>query len=185
MSLQVLVPPVQDPVSLAETKLFLQLDADNEDALVLDLIRTATELVERRTGKSLISRTLRQSVFEWPKNGVFSLQSRPMVQVLQIQHVNDQNEVTLVDPGEYYTDVGQARIIALPTFPQIGAGQPTRKLQIDFVAGYGLDNSQIPAPLRMALLIIIKDIFEREPGVETPMPLRAQALLATFTQVRL
>jgi len=185
MSVQVLVPAVMEPVNLAEAKVFLQLDSSHDDALVTDLIRAATEAVEQTTGRALIARTLRQTLKSWPDKGVIALSIRPLISVTQVQNADAAGVSALVDPGDYYVDVNRARVIALPAFPRPSFVHPAEELQIDFVAGYGVDTSFIPASFRMSILLIVRDLYEHRGETGGALPLRAQALLAPFTGVRL
>ncbi len=185
MSVQVLVPASMEPVSLAETKTFLQLDSSHDDALVADLVRAATEAVEQTTGRALIARTLRQTLKSWPDKGIIELAIRPLISITQVQSVDAMGVASLVDPGDYYVDVNRARIIALPAFLRPAFMHPAEELQIDFVAGYGVDTSFIPASFRMSVLLIVRDLYEHRGETGGALPLRAQALLAPFTDVRL
>ena len=185
MSVQVLVPAAMEPVNLAEAKVFLQLDSSHDDALVTDLIRAATEAVEQTTGRALITRTLRQTLKNWPDKGVIALAIRPLISISQIQQTNAAGVSVLVDPGDYYVDVNRARVIALPAFPRPSFVHPAEELQIDFVAGYGVDASFVPASFRMSVLLIVRDLYEHRGETGGALPLRAQALLAPFTDVRL
>ncbi len=185
MSLQVVLPPVADPVSLAETKKFLQVDSDHEDGLIADLIAAATEAVERRTGLILISRTLRQTVKVWPEKGVFALQAAPLIQLLQVQFFDAMGAAQLVDSTAYYVDVQLSRLIALAAFPSLPVSHPAQAIEIDFTAGYGTSPTALPASLRIAVLLVVRDIYEHRGERDGTLLLRAQALLAPFTQVRL
>ncbi len=185
MSVQVLVPAAMEPVSLAEAKVFLQLDSSHDDALVTDLIRAATEAVEQTTGRALIARTLRQTLKVWPNKGIIELVTRPLISIAQIQSIDAMGDATLVDPGDYYVDVNRARVIALPAFPRPAFMHPAEEIQIDFVAGYGVDTSFIPASFRMSILLIVRDLYEHRGETGGALPLRAQAMLAPFTDVRL
>ncbi len=185
MSLQVLVPPAIDPVTLAEAKVFLQLDSSHDDALVVDLIRAATQSIEQITGRALILRSLRQTVNAWPDKGVFALQARPLALLSQIQYRDEAGVTSVIDPADYYVDPNRSRIIALSSFAHFNFTHPSAALLFDFDAGYGVDESFIPAPLRMALLIVVRDLYEHRGERGGALPLRAQALLAPFTEVRL
>lgn len=185
MSVQVLVPPVLEPVSLVETKIFLQLDSSFEDTLVSDLITAANETVEQTTGKVLIARTLRQTFHSWPDKGIFELSVSPLIQINQVQYRDANNVVSVVSPGDYYVDVNRARVIVLSTFPSFSFTHPADALQIDYVAGYGNDAPSIPPSFRLAILLIVRDLYEHRGESVGPMPLRAQALLAPFVDVRL
>jgi uncharacterized phiE125 gp8 family phage protein len=185
MSLNVLIPPAQDPVNLAETRVFLQLDSTYEDTLVTDLIRAANETVERITGVALITRTLRQSINQWPDKGGFALQGRPLNQLIEVRHVDGAGAISVIASTKYYVDIDRSRLIALSSFPRPTFTHPAEQLQMDFTAGYGPDETSIPAPLRMAILLIVRDLYEHRGEHDGALPLRAQALLAPFTEMRL
>lgn len=67
MTLTVITPPEASPVSLAEMKDHLRLGHGGEDALVSELILSATSAVENDIGKVLVARTLERSFQYWPK----------------------------------------------------------------------------------------------------------------------
>ncbi len=185
MNLQVLVPPVVGPVTLIETKVFLQLDSAHEDALVADLIGAGTELVEQLTGRALIVRSLRQTITVWPDKGIFVLQSRPLLQLTKIQYRDAAGILSTIDAADYYVDPNRSRVIALSSFTQFSFTHPSEALLFDFDAGYGVDETFVPASLRMALLLVIRDLYEHRGEHGGVLPLRAQALLAPFMEARL
>ena len=185
MSVQVLTPPVLEPVTLAETKAFLQLDSDYEDDLIADLIQSARETAEIKTGLALITRSLRQ-IFRYSQaRGVFMLAKTPLAQITQVQHVDAEGVATQVDNSTYYVDLGQSRLITLAGFPKPSFTHPAEALWIDFTAGYGPTMAAVPASLRMAILLIVRELYEHRGEDENTLPLRAQALLAPFSEVRL
>ncbi len=185
MSLSILAPPALDPVTLTEAKAFLQLDSTFEDALVGDLVKAATEAVEQATGKALMARTLQQGFTRWPARGIFALQACPLIQLVQVQRRDAAGVHSVVDPAAYYVDQDTARLIALPGFTPPAFIRPAEAILVDFIAGYGNAESDVPAPLRTALLLIVRALYENR-GQETgSLPLRARALMAPFAKVRL
>lgn len=185
MSVQVLTSPALEPVTLAETKAFLQLDSDHEDDLVAGLIQSAREIAENKTGIVLITRTLRQTFRRTPARGVFTLAKSPLVQITQVQYINAESVATLVDNSTYYVDLGQSRLITLAGFPEPAFVHPAEALWIDYTAGFGPATTSVPASLRMAILLIVRELFEHRGEGESALPLRAQSLLAPFAAVRL
>ena len=185
MSVTVLVPPALDPVSLADAKAFLQLDSTFEDALVADLIKTATQMIEKSTAKALISRTVQQEFQSWPERGIFALALRPLVQIVQVQRRDATGTLSAVDPADYYVDTGHGRLIALTSFTHGPFSHPAEAVLVDFITGFGPAESDIPPALRSALMLIVRDLYEHRGENAGAMPLRAQALLAPFSPVRL
>ena len=55
MSLQLVTPPTGEPVSLAEAKLHLRVDVDDDDALIGSIISAARQAAETLTGRQLIT----------------------------------------------------------------------------------------------------------------------------------
>ena len=64
MSVTTLTPPASEPVSLAEAKTLLRIDAADEDTLLASLIVTARHTVETRTGRATpaASRAARRNI---------------------------------------------------------------------------------------------------------------------------
>lgn len=82
MTYALITPPSAEPLTLAEVKAHLRLDGAEEDVLLLSLIRTARQFIERETGLCLITQSWRLYLDRWPRNGVIRLLRSP-VQVIQ------------------------------------------------------------------------------------------------------
>lgn len=67
-ALQIVVPPVVEPVTLAEAKNYLRVDQDitDDDALISELIVAAREYAETYCGRSFANKTYRQSLDSFP-----------------------------------------------------------------------------------------------------------------------
>ena len=84
MSLEIVTPPGAEPLTLAETKAWLRVDHDAEDALIADLIASARGLVEDYLQRCLITRRLIERLDDWGprlRGGAFVL-ARPDVQTI-------------------------------------------------------------------------------------------------------
>ncbi|MEY3740425.1 MAG: hypothetical protein RLZZ192_1101, partial [Pseudomonadota bacterium] len=55
MPLQLVTPPIDEPVTLAEAKLHLRVDFDEDDALILALISAARQAAQTITGRQFIT----------------------------------------------------------------------------------------------------------------------------------
>ena len=61
--------PEEEPLSLADAKLFLRVEHDAEDALITNLVRAARRHVETQTGRRLVTQIWRLVLDAWPLDG--------------------------------------------------------------------------------------------------------------------
>jgi uncharacterized phiE125 gp8 family phage protein len=67
VDLETLVPPVAEPVSLAEAKAWLRIGTDGDDAVLSRLIAAARARFEKETGRALMARTVRERFIPLPR----------------------------------------------------------------------------------------------------------------------
>mgnify|MGYP001012865186 CR=1 FL=1 len=154
MPLQLVTPPAEEPVSLAEAKLHLRVDFPDEDALITSLVAAARQAAETITGRQLVTArwTLVLDSFPGPSlMGVpaglpFSLPVHaillpkcPVQAVIAIEYLDMGGVVQTMPPAEYTVDAACEPARVTPVFgriwpialPQIGA------VTVTFDAGYG------------------------------------------------
>lgn len=167
MSLIQLVAPSVEPVTLADAKTYLKVDADLtvDDTLITLLISAARQYAESYTGRSFITQQWRLtldsfpgqmkpgyvawgSTFGHPGNAVL-LEKGPIQQVDSIVYTAmDGSTVTVTAPAapDYAIDLagpvgrmapGFGKIWPIP-MPQIGA------VRINYTAGYGSTAASVP-----------------------------------------
>ncbi len=166
MTIAELLPPAVEPVTLAEAKAHLRLDATDEDALVLVLIRAAREYLEAATGLCLIARPLRLYLDDWPGTRVIEITRGP-VQTIETVTVYDAAGLPVeVDLAGYVLD-GTARParLVLPERPE--TARAVNGIEIDFTAGFGESGADVPDGLKRALLLHVAAMFELR-GVLSP-----------------
>ena len=153
------LPPAVEPVTLAEAKAHLRLDAADEDALVLALIRAAREYLEAATGLCLIARPLRLYLDDWPETRVIGIARGP-VQTIETVTVYDLAGLPVeADLAGYVLD-GAARParLVLPQRPE--TARAVNGIEIDFTAGFGESGADVPDGLKRALLLHVAAMFE-------------------------
>src|SRR5690606_9440262 len=111
MSYVLTTPPAAEPLTLAEVKAHLRLDDGGEDGLLLSLVATAREHLERETGLCLLAQSWRLHLDEWPVDGIVRISKSP-VQAVQTVTV--------------YGEDGLARDVSLDDHLLDGEGRPTR-----------------------------------------------------------
>lgn len=157
MPIQLITPPAQEPVSLAEAKAHLRVDFDEDDALIASLLVAARQAAEALTHRQLVAARWRLVLDSFPgpslmgSTGVLAGQpftlpghailipKSPVLSIAEIRYL-DMAGASQVMPAAHYTaDLACEPARITPVFgqiwpialPQIGA------VAVTFDAGYG------------------------------------------------
>jgi uncharacterized phiE125 gp8 family phage protein len=204
----VVTAPADTPVSLAEVKAYLRVDTDTEDALVTAMINGAIGTAEFYLGRSLITQTLRLTLVRWPawsaeaigadcpwSGGprVVELAQPPVQSITSVTVYDEDDQGTTVDPSVYRLANGsndRGRLVLRQGQSWPSGGRATDAIEIDYVAGYGDNGSDVPEPIRQGLLALIAFWFEHREGeawtnVLPSLPIGAVSFLRAFRLMRL
>jgi uncharacterized phiE125 gp8 family phage protein len=152
-----LMKPPQDPFSLEEAKTFLKISSDDEDQLVKSIMSAATTHVENFTGRSLLKQvweltltppypTFSPLVYVKEKALAVHLPRPPLLEVTSVKVAKK--------PWEFKVEDNR---LTLPSHLW------NTEIKITYIAGYGDSAESLPADLKMALLIIMRNLYEGEP----------------------
>ena len=166
MTYTLTTPPTAEPLTLAEARAHLRLDQNDEDALLLSLIRTAREHLERETGLCLIAQSWRLYLDCWPQDGIIRIARSP-VQAIQNIRVHDGEGTALHVSLEDHLLDGAGRPVRLWLRHPPHPGQPLNGIEIDFTAGYGEAGADVPDTLKRAMLLHVSHMFAFR-GVVSP-----------------
>lgn len=196
MAFQVITPPVEEPISLAEARAHLRLDDGVEDSIVNALIAFAREATEKHLRRALVTQTLREYIDEWP-NRNHRLRGRgvllprcPVQSIVHVKYVASDGTLTTIAEGEYELDnVEEPNGV----YPAYGLSWPTPRakinaIQIEFVAGYGAAED-VPEGIKRAMLPLLAFMFENREAVITgtiasELPIDVIRLLAPYRVYR-
>jgi uncharacterized phiE125 gp8 family phage protein len=187
-------PPAVQPVTLAEAKLHLRIEADvnEEDALVQSLIAAATAHFDGWSGtlgRCLINQTWSVPFGSWPSDGLMRLPfpniSSPVVTYRDINNATQTVSGSLV--FTYADHLGTTlRLSDTFTYPPLFDDTAT-PITVQFTAGYGATGIDVPAPIRQAMLLLIGHLYQnREAAISGGMaqlPLGIAALVAPYRKV--
>jgi uncharacterized phiE125 gp8 family phage protein len=181
--------PAAEPVTLAEAKAHLRVDGSAEDAVIASLITTARLHVEAALGLALITESWSLLLDAWPEDAV-SLPIRPVQTVSAVKVTAADGGVAVLPAERYLLDgVGHPPRLVPVGEPLPAPGVPALGIEIAFTAGYGDAATDVPAPIREALLLLIAHWFEhREPALDaavTRIPSAVSELLLPYRAVRL
>lgn len=158
--------PTVEPLTLSEVKAQVRVTVADDDALLTSLIPVARERVEDVTSRQLLEATWDRFLDTWPCDGVIELPHPPLQSVEYIKYYDSAGTLQTWTSSEYVVSApsgpragrGTIRLAYNASFPTI---QPRPDaIQIRYVAGYGDDAADVPAPLRQAMKLLIGDWYE-------------------------
>lgn len=153
MPLQLISAPSAYPLSLAEAKLHLRVDIDDDDALITALISAACDYAQAETRKQIVSARYKQVMdafpgpsllgipygrpFTLPGHAIY-LERNPVLLVDSIQYLDTGGSVQTMPQTDYTVDYASDPVRITPVFgkiwpiplPQIGA------VWVSFKSGY-------------------------------------------------
>jgi hypothetical protein len=197
--------PIGEAVTLAEARAWIVDPPAGDNALIVDLITAATDMVERYLAVSLLEQTLELRLDGFPGDadenllalgpgvhtaslsfvlsgtGEIELPAGPIQSVESIVATMRDNSTVTVDPATYSLDGEGWRV-----FLNDGQVWPVDlrardAVRVQYVAGYGAGN--IPAPILQAIKQHIAVMYEHRGGCE--LGGGVQALLDPYKRVDL
>lgn len=175
MTLQLVTPPTEEPVTLSEAKLHLRVDFDDDNDLIQMLIEAARVAVESITLRQLCTATWRMvldsfpgpSLMGVPYGQTFSLLGHailipkaPITNVMSIEYQDMGGLWQTMPACDYVVDSACDLTRITPKFgkiwpinlPQIGS------VRVTFTAGYG-DATMVPAGLKSWMKLRIGSLY--------------------------
>lgn len=185
-SVVVTTDPAIEPVTLTEAKAHLVVEHNLDDTLITTLITTAREYVETYTRRSLITRELTAKYDFFPP--WFEILNSPLLSITSINYLDTDGNNTLLASSNYDEDTNStpARVTQAhgATWPSTRTGVPN-VVTIVYQAGYGPAASDVPNPIKHAILMYISHLYEnRETAsvgvVVTNIPRTIDALILPY-----
>lgn len=189
--LTLVTPPAGEPVSLAEAKLHLRVEADftDDDTLISALITAARRKCEAEISRCFITSTwdITRDRFPWghaacygdPRRDTLQIPNPPLVSVSSLSYA-DQSGSTLVLPSDGYQVVAGTPGVIVPAYetywPSTARYQPS-SVTVRYVAGYGAA-SAVPESIKAAIKILLTYLYENRGDSDVPIPAAVAALLA-------
>lgn len=208
------VAPATEPVTRAEAKLHARIDGTADDDLIDSLVVAARELVERLTGRALITQTWTLTMDAWPGSsgddwwdGVregpigmaeadeVDIRKAPFIAISSVATIAESdgsatawassNYYAVKDPSGFGRLVKKSGVV----WPLITAGNTRMRggIVITFTAGYGAGASNVPMALRQAIKDLVAHWYEnREASGEgrQNVPMKTAAIIQQYRVIR-
>lgn len=163
------VAPATTPVSVAEAKAQMGIDADDtsQDTLIGALIASATEALELELGRALVTQTWRVDYDGFCD--VLVLPMRPVQSITSITYYDAAGDVQTASTSLYglYASSRGSHVALLSSQSWPATYVRADAVRITFVAGYG-NAAAVPAPIRQAVILATRDIhlvIDRDPNL--------------------
>lgn len=191
MGLVLVSGPAAEPLSLDDVKTHLRVDGTSEDALLQSLILTSRLHIEAALGLALVTQGWRLVLDCWPADGIVKLPVAPVQAIDEVRVATAEGTLSIVDAADYMLDTSgrPARLIAKAgVWPR--PGRKFAGIEIDLTAGFGPAASDVPEPVRQALLLLVAHWYEHRDPIEigtpaTAVPHAVSRLLNPYRAVRL
>lgn len=165
----VVTAPVVAPITLAEAKLHLRVDADDEDDLITSLVQASVGYAESFMGRALVARTLDFFLDAFPDNGdPIRPPLPPLIEVDGVFYTDADGDEVEFTSFEVDTASEPARIYLVPTVSwPTTVRDSANAVRVRYVAGHvqatgsppALDGD-IPADIKAAILLTVGTLFE-------------------------
>jgi uncharacterized phiE125 gp8 family phage protein len=158
MALETLIPPAAEPVSLAIARAYLRIGTDGDDGVLSSLMTACREALEARTGRALVTRTMRQR-FLVPRSSSNSLPGTllpgrsPATNLVAVRVINADGSETVAPTGTVALVDG--RFILKSPLAASALG-----LSVEYEAGYGTP-AQVPEAFKVSILEAMVDAMLR------------------------
>jgi uncharacterized phiE125 gp8 family phage protein len=162
MALKLITGPLLEPISKAEGKLHLKIEADqtDEDTLIDALIVAARQAAEHELGRSLMPQTWELALDEFPCEPVI-LCNGPVTAVSSVKYLDLAGVLQTLAPSAYVLDdySAPARLTLAPASSWPSTQRRAGAVLIRYVAGYA-DAASVPAAVKQWMLLQIGAMYE-------------------------
>ncbi len=150
------------PLTVAEVKLYLRVSNTADDALIEELIETASLCCESYTRRVLITKTFRTYRDCWLRPYI-ELRKSPLQSIESVKYYDTENVLQTLDASNYYTTDEPdyySKILYTQDATLPSLYKRLQAIEIEFKAGYGDTADDIPADLKLAMKQHIAMMYE-------------------------
>lgn len=162
MPLSVTTPAATFPVSLSTIKEYLKLTDTADDSLLMSqCLPSAVEWIEHQMRRPLISRTMKLTLDVFPSATKLEIPVPVVSAISSVKYYNTAGVLTTLSASSYWTILNErassAYVVLKPSYswPSTEESRP-RAVEVEFVAGYGSNPSDVPADIRQAILYLVE-----------------------------
>jgi uncharacterized phiE125 gp8 family phage protein len=174
MSLELIVPPVLEPIIYQQVLDHLRINPFDEEideasiAYIETLISAVRGDAEGFLNRALITQTWRYYLDGWPSGNQIEMPKPPLQSISSITIITDEGITAPTDSVYYLVDTvsnrGRIILTTASSWPTVKLC-PMNPIKIQFVCGYGDTPEDVPKRIIQALLIGVADLYENRESV--------------------
>ena len=175
--------PAQEPVTLGDAKAFLRVEHDADDDVIAALIVGARIHIEAQTRRALMTQTWRVVRDGWPPDGRIAAMPVPLRQLMAARVYKADGTTQTIAVEAFTLDKASAPSVISYSGAMPVPGRPVAGIELDIECGYGAEPSDVSAPLRQAIRMMVAHWYENR-GVtgdaRSLLPQGVSSLIAPF-----
>jgi uncharacterized phiE125 gp8 family phage protein len=187
--------PALEPLALNETKDFINVSGSDDDTLISNLIKAARQYVEQNYNVAMITSTWDFTMERFPQwkhtedpHSLIEPMILPVQSITSITYYDANNDLQTLSASAYEAQLDNDRFPAIwRAYEQLWPETYVRRdaVKIRLVAGYGATAASVPEPVRVALLMFVKFLFDNREDMPinkniVPYPRAVEMLLRNF-----
>ena len=173
MNIRLITPPAALAVSLDLARAAARVDGNAMDDEISLAVRGITEEAEHATGRAFISQTWRATMNAFEP--AIKLPNAPLQSVLHVKFYDAAGQQRTLDPQDYIADLENepGYVVPAPGKAWPATGARIHAVEVQYVCGYGPDDTFVPDALKSYILARIAEQFAQS---NTPSPHLCRAL---------
>lgn len=163
MALVLITPPAEEPVSLAEVKIDLKVDHDDEDARISLMIAAVRQQLETVTRRAIITQTWDLHLDRWP--GAIRIPMPPIQTIDSVKYLDTDGVQQTLATDQYKVLMGEPAYV-VPAYQVIWPNlrDENDAVVVRFTTGYG-DSSDVPEAMKDWIMAHVSERYcNREAG---------------------
>ena len=194
MSYTIITPASLKALTVEEVKDYLRVDSSDEDTLLGVLIDAATQVAEHYLGRFLLTTVIEEFYDFFPvyKTGVdpfrgdrniVYLSRGPVQSVASLKYVDGNGDEQTVSTDDYRSDLVSEPARIMPEHGWYGTKDTVNAVIVRYTCGY-TQASDVPANIKVALLLIIGEMYEKRVDSVHRLPTASEHLLNPYRVFR-
>ena len=185
MSIAVITPAASEPLSVSEVKDFLRVDSSAEDTLIGVLIEAARSMAEAYTRRIMMTTTIEEffDVFPTYRNpedkDIIFLSRGPIQSISSVTYIDSLGDEQTVASENYRSDLVSEPSRIISSNGWAATKDTVNAVVVRYICGYS-SSSDVPAPIRQAMLLMIAEMYEKRQDSVKRLPTAAEYLMNPY-----